>query len=51
MISFEFTKSYGLYHSHDALRVPTLLGVVASVCPRGGGGFPYERGGDALRLA
>ena len=26
------TKRYGLYLSHDALRVPTLLGVVASVC-------------------
>ena len=26
-----FTKSYGLYPSHDALQVPTLLGVVASV--------------------
>ena len=25
-------KSYGLYPSHDALQVPTLLGVVASVC-------------------
>ena len=27
-----FKKSYGLYPSHDALQVPTLLGVVASVC-------------------
>ena len=27
-----FTKTYGLYSSHDALQVPTLLGVVASVC-------------------
>ena len=27
-----FTKTYGLYRSHDALQVPTLLGVVASVC-------------------
>ena len=27
-----FTKSYGLYPSHDALQVPTLLRVVASVC-------------------
>ena len=26
------TKTYGLYPSHDALQVPTLLGVVASVC-------------------
>ena len=26
------TKTYGLYPSHDALHVPTLLGVVASVC-------------------
>ena len=26
------TKRYGLYPSHDALQVPTLLGVVASVC-------------------
>ena len=26
------TKTYGLYSSHDALQVPTLLGVVASVC-------------------
>ena len=25
-------KTYGLYPSHDALQVPTLLGVVASVC-------------------
>ena len=25
-------KYYGLYPSHDALHVPTLLGVVASVC-------------------
>ena len=25
-------KSYGLYLSHDALLVPTLLGVVACVC-------------------
>jgi len=32
-----FTKTYGLYPSHDALQVPTLLGVVASVCtqPKG----------------
>ena len=27
-----FTKTYGLYPSHDALQVPTLLGVVASFC-------------------
>ena len=27
-----FTKTYGLYSSHDALQVPDLLGVVASVC-------------------
>ena len=27
-----FTKTYRLYPSHDALQVPTLLGVVASVC-------------------
>ena len=27
-----FTKTYGLYPSHDALQVPTLLGVVAYVC-------------------
>ena len=27
-----FTKTYGLYPSHDALQVPKLLGVVASVC-------------------
>ena len=26
------TKTYGLYSSHDALQVPILLGVVASVC-------------------
>ena len=26
------TKTYGLYSSHDALQVPTLLGVFASVC-------------------
>ena len=26
------TKSYGLYPPYDALQVPTLLGVVASVC-------------------
>ena len=26
------TKTYSLYSSHDALQVPTLLGVVASVC-------------------
>ena len=26
------TKTYGLYSSHDALQVPTLLGVVSSVC-------------------
>ena len=26
-----FTKTYGLYPSHDALQAPTLLGVVASV--------------------
>ena len=25
-------KSYGFYPSHDALELPTLLGVVASVC-------------------
>ena len=27
-----FTKTYGLYPSHDVLQIPTLLGVVASVC-------------------
>ena len=27
-----FTKTYEFYPSHDALQVPTLLGVVASVC-------------------
>ena len=27
-----FTKTYGQYPSHDALQVPTLLRVVASVC-------------------
>ena len=27
-----FTKTYGLYPSHDALQVPKMLGVVASVC-------------------
>ena len=27
-----FTKTFGLYPSHDALQVPTLLGVVTSVC-------------------
>ena len=27
-----FTKTYGLYPSHNALQVPRLLGVVASVC-------------------
>jgi len=27
-----FTKTYGLYPSHNALQVPTLLGVVATVC-------------------
>ena len=27
-----FTKTYGLYPAHDALQVPTLLGVVASFC-------------------
>ena len=27
-----FTKTYELYPTHDALQVPTLLGVVASVC-------------------
>ena len=32
MVSFKFTMSYGLYPSHDALQVPTLLGVVAPVC-------------------
>ena len=32
MVSLKFTKSYGLYPSHDALQVPTLLGVVASAC-------------------
>ena len=26
-----FTKTYGLYPSHDALQVPTLLGVVVTV--------------------
>ena len=29
-----FTKTYGFCPSHDALQVPTLLGVVASVCTR-----------------
>ena len=32
MVSFEITKSYGLYSSHNAMQVLTLLGVVASVC-------------------
>ena len=27
-----FTKTYGLYPSHDALQVPTLLGVVVHHC-------------------
>ena len=27
-----FTKTYGLHPSHDALQVPTLLGVVAYLC-------------------
>ena len=27
-----FTKTYGLYPSHDSLQVPVLLVVVASVC-------------------
>ena len=27
-----FTKTYGLHPSHDALQVPTFLGVVAPVC-------------------
>ena len=27
-----FTKAYGLHPFHDALQVPTLLGVVASIC-------------------
>ena len=27
-----FTKTYGLHPSHDALQVPTLLGIDASVC-------------------
>ena len=27
-----FTKTNGLYPSHDALQVPTLLGVIATVC-------------------
>ena len=27
-----FTKTYGLYPSHDTLQVPKLLGVVVSVC-------------------
>ena len=27
-----FRKTYGLYPSHDVLQVPTLLGIVASVC-------------------
>ena len=27
-----FTKTYGLYPSHDTMQVPKLLGVVASVC-------------------
>ena len=26
------TKTYGLYSSHDALKVPNSLGIVASVC-------------------
>ena len=34
-----FTKTYRLYPSHDALRVPTLLGVVASICTP----FPTRR--------
>ena len=32
MVLFEFTMSHGLYPSHNALQVPILLGVVASVC-------------------
>ena len=48
-VSFEFTKSYGLYPSYNALQVLTLLAVVASVCP--GVGLLYERRGDACRLA
>ena len=32
-----FTKTHGLYASHDALQVPTLLGVVASVSTQ-----PYD---------
>ena len=32
-----FTKTYGLYPSHDALQVLTLLGVVVSVCTQ-----PYK---------
>ena len=32
MVSLKFRKYYGLYPSHDALQVPTLLGVVSSVC-------------------
>ena len=31
MVSTSYA-SYGLYPSHDARQVPTLLGVVASVC-------------------
>ena len=27
-----FTKTYGFYPSHHVLQVPTLLGVVASIC-------------------
>ena len=31
-LRLKFTKTYGLYSSHDVLQVPNLLGVVASVC-------------------
>ena len=40
-----FTKTYGLYPSHDALQVPTLLGVVASVCTQ-----PYPQKKGSLHL-
>ena len=39
MVSFEFTKSYGLYSSHNELLHPFP--------PHHLGGRPYERGGDA----
>ena len=31
-VSLEFTKFYGLRSSHNAVQVPTLLDVAASVC-------------------